>query len=152
MAYTAEQEKYIAGLSRGMYIYFNGNSKPYEVLKVYGYVDPDTGEERKAVQYRLGALDDPQAKISQADVNDIDIKRAPFIKGRAADKEAGGKRTGAGRFANFAWDLVKKGGSKLMADPGDYQNPGKSTTGAFKSVYDTSKQSWDKSEFKDRRY
>ena len=56
MSYTAEQEKYIAGLSRGMYIYFKGNSKPYEVLKVYGYVDPDTGEERKAIQYRLGAL------------------------------------------------------------------------------------------------
>ena len=122
MPYTPEQEKFVSSLSRGMYIYFKGSNDPYEVLKVYGYVDPNTGEERKAVQYRLGAVDDPRAKIDQKDIDEVDMKRQPFVRGKSADQEAGQRITGGQRFKKFAKDLLTQ---YATSDAGDYQNPGK---------------------------
>ena len=122
MPYTPEQEKFASSLSRGKYIYFKGSDTPYEVLKVYGYVDPDTDEQRKAVQYRLGAVDDPRAKIDQKDIDDVDMKRQPFVRGKSADREAGARITGGQRFKKFAKDLLTQ---YATSDPGDYQKPGK---------------------------
>lgn len=159
MPYTAEQEKFVAGLSSGMYIYFKGDNQPYEVLRVYDYKDPKTEENRKAVQFRIGAIDDPRAEIGQLDIDKIDINEKPFIRGKAADKEVGAKRKGLGRFAAFASDLTKRGlgaaSDALTADPGNVEGgilPGKASSGSFGRLYQGTKKSWDASKYRDRDY
>ena len=160
MPYTAEQEKFVAGLSSGMYIYFKGDNQPYEVLRVYNYKDPKTGDDRKAVQFRIGAIDDPRAEVGQLDIDKININEKPFIRGKAADKEAGARRKGLRRFAAFASDLTKRGLgatgdalSNLTADPGNVEGgilPGKASSGSFGKVYQGVKKSFDASKYKDR--
>ena len=116
-------------------------------------------ENRKAVQFRIGAIDDPRAEIGQLDIDKIDINEKPFIRGKAADKEVGAKRKGLGRFAAFASDLTKRGlgaaSDALTADPGNVEGgilPGKASSGSFGRLYQGTKKSWDASKYRDRDY